>query len=418
MSKKKLYYVLGGFPVVSQSFLYNQISEVLATDRYEVQILVLNKKKGKVHPVYAQLNALVQYLPSGREQGSAGKAKLILTSFFSLLVRHPLLLLRAMNVSKYGREALNGSYLIRAAQFSRLHPDLYHGHFGTTAKIVADLKDMGAVSAPMICSFHGKDITVYPKLYGKDFYSRLFKTAERFTGNSRFIMGKMEENGCPPARIVKIPMCLNTGDFLYRDQVPPRDVFNILTVGRFVEKKGYEFSLRAVALFKKAGIPFTYHVVGEGPTMDPMIKLATELGIRENVVFEGALMQEQVKAFYNRAHVFLLPSVTAANGDTEGQGLVLQEAQAIGIPIIATLHNGFPDSVIDGVTGFLVPEKDPVALFEKLLLLAKDEGLAIMMGKAGRAFVEENFDAGKIGTALIAEYEKNLLSADKRGNPF
>jgi colanic acid/amylovoran biosynthesis glycosyltransferase len=129
-------------------------------------------------------------------------------------------------------------------------------------------------------------------------------------------------------------------------------------------------------------------------------------------------MQEQVKAFYNRAHVFLLPSVTAANGDTEGQGLVLQEAQAIGIPIIATLHNGFPDSVIDGVTGFLVPEKDPVALFEKLLLLAKDEGLAITMGKAGRAFVEENFDAGKIGTALIAEYEKTLLSADKRGNPF
>lgn len=409
MIKKKLYYVLGGFPVVSQSFLYNQISEVLATGRYEVQMIVLNRKKGQVHPVYAQLNDIAQYFPSGREQGKTGKAKLILTSFFSLLVKHPRLLFRALNVAKYGREAANGSYLIRAAQFSTLKPDLYHCHFGTTAKIIADLKDMGAISAPMICSFHGKDITVYPKLYGRDFYSRLFKTAERFTGNSRFIIGKMVENGCMPEQIVKIPMCLNTGDFLYREQVPPRTVFNILTVGRFVEKKGYEYALRAIALFKKSGIPFIYHVVGEGPTMEPMIQLATELGIRENVVFEGALMQEKVKEFYNRAHVFLLPSVTAANGDTEGQGLVLQEAQAIGIPVVATLHNGFPDSVIDGQTGFLVPERDPVALSEKLLLLAKDEALAIFMGKAGRAFVEENFDAGKIGSVLIAEYEKLLL---------
>jgi colanic acid/amylovoran biosynthesis glycosyltransferase len=408
MTKKKLYYVLGGFPVVSQSFLYNQISEVLATGRYEVQIIVLNKKKGQVHPVYAQLNNIAQFFPSGREQGKTGKAKLILTSFFSLLVKHPLLLFRALNVSKYGREAANGSYLIRAAQFSTLHADVCHCHFGTTAKIIADLKDMGAISAPMICSFHGKDITVYPKLYGKGFYARLFKTAERFTGNSRFIIGKMEENGCMPERIVKIPMCLNTGDFLYREQAPPRTVFNILTVGRFVEKKGYEYSMRAVALFKKAGIPFIYHVVGEGPTMESMIQLATELGIRENVVFEGALMQERVKEFYNRAHVFLLPSVTAVNGDTEGQGLVLQEAQAIGIPVVATLHNGFPDSVIDGQTGFLVPERDPVALSEKLLLLAKDEALATTMGKAGRAFVEENFNAGKIGSVLIAEYEKLL----------
>jgi colanic acid/amylovoran biosynthesis glycosyltransferase len=411
MIKKKLYYVLGGFPVVSQSFLYNQIAEVIATGHYEVQILVLNKKKGKVHPVYAHLNQVVQYLPSGREKGRIGKAKLILSSFFSLLVKHPSLFFRALNVSKYGREAANGSYLIRAAQFSTLRPDLYHCHFGTTAKIIADLKDMGAVSVPMICSFHGKDITVYPKLYGSAFYARLFKVAECFTGNSRFIIGKMQENGCPPSQIVKIPMCLNTGDFQYREQVPPRDVFNILTVGRFVEKKGYEFSLRAVALFKKAGIPFIYHVVGEGPTMEAMIQLATELGIRENVVFEGALMQERVKEFYNRAHVFLLPSVTAANGDTEGQGLVLQEAQAIGIPVVATLHNGFPDSVIDGVTGFLVPEKDPQALFEKLLLLAEDDFLALNMGKAGRAFVEKSFNARKVGGELIEAYEKLLSTS-------
>jgi colanic acid/amylovoran biosynthesis glycosyltransferase len=407
--KKKIYFVLGGFPVVSQSFLYNQIAQVIKEDRYDVEILVLNRKKGKVHPAYEYLNQKVRFLPSGRGEGISSKVKLIAKSFFSLLFKQPGLIVKALNVSRYGRDAANGSYLIRAAQFVDLHPDLYHCHFGTTAKIIANLKDMNVVTCKMITSFHGKDITVYPKQFGKEFYTILFKTSERFTGNSRFIINKMIDNGCPPQQVVKIPMCLNTDEFPFRETLPPREVFNILTVGRFVEKKGYEYSLRAVAMFKQNRIPFIYHIIGEGPTMAKMIELAEELGIVQNVIFHGAMMQDRVKEFYKQAHVFLLPSVTAANGDTEGQGLVLQEAQAIGIPVVATLHNGFPDSVIDGTTGFLVPEKDPKGLCEKLTLLAKDEQLAISIGKMGRAFVENNFDAAVIGAELSAEYEKLLV---------
>ena len=408
--KKKIYFVLGGFPVVSQSFLYNQISQVILEDRYEVAILVLNRKKGKVHPAYAHLNEKVQFLPSGRENGAVSKVKLIAKSYFKLLFKNPGMIFKAMNVSKYGRDAANGSYLIRAAQFLELQPDLYHCHFGTTARIVADLKDMGAVKCKMISSFHGKDITVYPKQFGKAFYKRLFQTSEMFTGNSRFIIGKMVDNGCPTDRVIKIPMCLNTGEFSMRAQVPPRTLFNILTVGRFVEKKGYEYALRAIALFKQHQIPFIYHIIGEGPTMDNMIKLAEELGIVNQVIFHGAMMQDRVKEFYNQAHVFMLPSVTAANGDTEGQGLVLQEAQSIGIPVLATLHNGFPDSVVEGSTGFLVPEKDPEGLCEKLVLLAKDEELARTMGERGRAFVEKNFDAAVIGAELSAAYQQLLTT--------
>jgi colanic acid/amylovoran biosynthesis glycosyltransferase len=407
--KKTIYFVLGGFPVVSQSFLYNQIDQVIKEDRYEVAILVLNRKKGKVHHAYEHLNPRVSFLPSGRGAGVGAKLKLIAQSFFSLLFRRPGLILKALNVSRYGRDAATGSYLIRAAQFSDIQPDLFHCHFGTTAKIVANLKDMGVVKCKMITSFHGKDITVYPKQFGKEFYTVLFKTSERFTGNSRFIINKMIENGCPPEQVVKIPMCLDTRQFTYRTVVPPREIFNILTVGRFVEKKGYEYSLKALALFKKNGIPFIYHIIGEGPTMAKMMALAEELDIMKNVVFHGAMMQDKVKEFYRQAHVFLLPSVTAANGDTEGQGLVLQEAQAIGIPVVATLHNGFPDSVIDGTTGFLVPEKDTEALCEKLTLLARDEQLAATMGKMGRTFVENNFDAAVIGAELSAEYEKLLV---------
>jgi colanic acid/amylovoran biosynthesis glycosyltransferase len=403
---KKVYFILGGFPVVSQSFIYNQITEVIKNKDLEVRILVLNKKKGKVHPEYDHLNRLVEYLPSGREKGLLSKLTLILKSFLFLAFSNPLLLLRSINFMKYGRDAANGHYLIRAAQFSRLQPDLYHCHFGTTGRLIADLKDMAAVKCRMITSFHGKDITVYPQQFGKNYYSRLFSTADMFTANSRFIMGKMQENGCPASRIVKIPMCLDMGKFAFRAAPPRGNTFKILTVGRLVEKKGYPFSLAAAALLKAAGVNFVYNIIGDGPLMDDMVKRSRELGIADRVVFHGAMMQDRVKEFYRDSHVFMLPSVTAPNGDTEGQGLVLQEAQAIGLPVLATLHNGFPDSIMDGRTGFLVPEKDAPALFEKLRQLADDEHLCHTMGRLGRQFVEKNFDAQQTGKQLIGLYDQ------------
>lgn len=203
-------------------------------------------------------------------------------------------------------------------------------------------------------------------------------------------------------------MCLNTNQFHFRTTPPENAAFTILTVGRFVEKKGHQYALRAVALLKEAGLTFKYHLIGEGPLLEDMKQLAAELGIMDSVVFHGAMMQNAVIDFYHQSDVFLLPSITAENGDTEGQGLVLQEAQAIGLPIVATLHNGFPDSVIDAKTGFLVPEKDFSGLYEKLLLLARNPELRSTMGRHGRTFVESNFDSSVIGKELSAIYTMML----------
>jgi len=408
--KKKLYYILGGYPVVSQSFLYNQITEVIKQGNYEVLIIVLNKKEGAVHPAYESLNNQVRYFESGREKGVLSKFPMAMKAIGKLLFKDPGLMFRAMNFFKYGRDAANGTYVILAEQFLKYQPDLIHCHFGTTARVIADLKDMKAVNCKLISSFHGKDITVYPKQYGNAYYTRLFKACEMFTGNSRFIINKMIATGCPAGQIVKIPMCLNTNQFHYRESPPAGETFRILTVGRFVEKKGYPYSLQAAALLKKAGVKFQYHLIGEGPLLNDMKALAKELNIENEVVFHGAMMQNEVIKHYQLADVFLLPSVTAANGDTEGQGLVLQEAQAIGLPIVATLHNGFPDSVIDGTTGYLVPEKDSNGLYEKLHLLAGNAELRAIMGRQGRAFVESHFDSKIIGKELTAVYEQMLLS--------
>jgi colanic acid/amylovoran biosynthesis glycosyltransferase len=98
--------------------------------------------------------------------------------------------------------------------------------------------------------------------------------------------------------------------------------------------------------------------------------------------------------------------VTATDGDKEGQGLVLQEAEAMGLPVLSTIHNGIPDGVLDGKSGFLVPEKDVSALAEKLRFLLKNPEKWLEMGQAGRAFVEENYEINKLNDQLVEIYSK------------
>jgi colanic acid/amylovoran biosynthesis glycosyltransferase len=120
------------------------------------------------------------------------------------------------------------------------------------------------------------------------------------------------------------------------------------------------------------------------------------------------MTQDEVRELYADSHIFILSSVTAANGDREGQGLVLQEAQAMGLPVLSTLHNGIPDGVLDGESGFLVPEKDADALAEKLTYLIENPENWPEMGLAGRKFVEERYDINKLNDRLVKIYEQIL----------
>ncbi|HPX48257.1 MAG TPA: glycosyltransferase, partial [Treponemataceae bacterium] len=122
----------------------------------------------------------------------------------------------------------------------------------------------------------------------------------------------------------------------------------------------------------------------------------------------GLCDAERVRELYGLAAVFVLPSVTASDGDMEGQGLVLQEAQYCGIPVVSTLHNGIPDGVRDGITGFLVPEKNPELLAEKIIYLFSNEEFAARMGVEGRSFVASRYGVSILSAEMKGWYEELL----------
>jgi len=135
--------------------------------------------------------------------------------------------------------------------------------------------------------------------------------------------------------------------------------------------------------------------MGDGIKRPQIEALIDKLGIKDNVFLLGfqpySVLMEEMK----NCHIFMLPSVTAADGDTEGQGTVFLQAQAVGVPVLSTFHNGIPEGVINGKTGYLVEERNSDALSEKLNLLLENPDSWEVMGKAGRENVEENFEVKK-----------------------
>ena len=184
----------------------------------------------------------------------------------------------------------------------------------------------------------------------------------------------------------------------------------ILTVARLVEKKGLEYSIRAVAkvVNKHPKREIEYKIAGEGFLRDELKALILELGMDDKIKLLGWCDQDEVRKLFSESHIFILSSVTAESGDQEGQGLVLQESQAVGMPVISTLHNGIPEGVQDGRSGFLVPERDVDALAEKLEYLILHPEVWPKMGRAGRKYVEEHYDIKKLNQQLVKIYEELL----------
>ena len=167
----------------------------------------------------------------------------------------------------------------------------------------------------------------------------------------------------------------------------------ILSVGRFVPKKGFAVLLRALDKVRQGGLNFRAYLIGGGELKQELQKLIAELNLRECVELKGQMSQAELHAYYRQAGVFALACEVQNDGDRDGIPNVLVEAMAMAIPVVSTAISGIPELVENGVNGLLVNEKDPAALAAALTTLLSDPEMAQRLGKAGRATVEDEFDS-------------------------
>jgi glycosyltransferase involved in cell wall biosynthesis len=199
--------------------------------------------------------------------------------------------------------------------------------------------------------------------------------------------------GAPPEKIHRIVYGVDAD--LFCDAKPAEAEAHFLAVGRFVEKKAPLLTLLAFARVRRACPRARLTMIGDGPLHGACLALAYGLRIDDAVAFPGVLDQEGVAEMMKTARAFVQHSLRAADGDSEGTPVAVLEAQAAGLPVVATQHAGIQDVVVEAQTGHLVPERDVEGMAEAMLALARDPARAAAMGQAGRQRVLDHFTRDK-----------------------
>jgi glycosyltransferase involved in cell wall biosynthesis len=177
------------------------------------------------------------------------------------------------------------------------------------------------------------------------------------------------------------------------------------SVARITEKKGLETVYRALAILRDRGIDCRHTLIGEGDDREKIQVLIKALDLGSRTRLCGTLTHQEVISHYAESDLFVLGCQIAGNGDRDGIPNVMAESMAMNLPVVATNVSGLPEFLEDGVTGRMVPPKDPVKLANAMEVLLMDEALRKRVTRAARKRVERDFDNKKLVRELARTYK-------------
>ncbi|MFX1466707.1 MAG: glycosyltransferase family 4 protein, partial [Promethearchaeota archaeon] len=173
----------------------------------------------------------------------------------------------------------------------------------------------------------------------------------------------------------------------------------ILSVGRLIKRKGYEYLLNAIPKVLRDFPESLFVIVGDGPERTHLTQLINKLEINDNVLFLGNVSNENLPEIYANSDLFILPSLH------EGLGIVYLEAMASGLPIITTNSGGMRDLINSGQTGMLIEPKNSDRIAESINVLLSDEKLARYLANNGRTLVERKYSWSQTAIKYMRVYE-------------
>ncbi len=412
----KIAFIVDRFPVLSETFIINQITGLI--DRgHEVHIYGKQTDENKLHPDVEKYKLIerTRYLPE-IPQNYLWRLFHVLYLFVKNFSQAPGVLLRSLNIFKYGKRAACLRLFYSSLPFLNAPKyDIIHCQFGRQAVCKfgpysyegVALRDIGAVKGKLITTFRGYDISWYVQEYGENVYDELFEKGDFFYANCEFFRRRAIELGCDANKIVVHGSGIDCSRFKFKARYPDRSgLIRIATTGRLTEKKGIEYAIRAVAEVAKVHPNIEFNIIGDGELKEHFVQIIHELNIGDKVDLKGWKNQKEIISILDESHIFVAPSVTASDGNQDAPVNTLKEAMAMGLPVIGTLHGGIPELVVDGISGFLVPERDEKAIAQKLIYLIQHPEIWQQMGLYGRQQVETQYDINKLNSELVEIYQQ------------
>lgn len=259
---------------------------------------------------------------------------------------------------------------------------------------------------PYINTIHGEEVHL-SKRYHLLFALRWLvnnssKTITNSTATRKFCL----EAGLDGEKIDVIPFGVDTDFFRPLNVYKDENIFQILSVGYLIERKGFEYLIRAIPMVLKEHENVRLTIVGSGPLESYLKALIYELGLSDYVEIIKNVSDEKLLTIYNSADLFVLPSIVDSQGNTEGLGVVLLEAMACGLPVIGSDVGGISDIIQDGETGILVPEKDVLRLSEMILNLIENN-LRQKLADSGYELVKYKFSWDNTAESHVNLYKVN-----------
>lgn len=390
----KICFLLKEYPCISQTFVSNQINELRGAGNV---IDIYSYKEGYSKN---QSDNKVRYFKTkpGYYSFIILTVQCLLKIFFSLnwaLLKECFQLICEKNY----RTLIDLFILYKhRAMFKDEKYDVALTHFGMNAYLLEAGKRFGFIDAKIIGGiYHGFDMSVTQLLeVNLPAYKRSFKGLDLILPISQLWKDKLISWGVHPDKLHIIRMGINIEEFSFHPKVIDfKRKVKILTVGRFVEKKGTEYLIRAMQKIDGAEL----NIIGDGIKSEQYKELVDTLALTNKVFFKGEMSSTEIYQHLRDSDVFCLPSVTAKNGDMEGIPVALMEAMASGTLVISTYHSGIPELIIDKQTGMLCEEKnidDIVIALKSLPALDLDNMLI-----NARRHIELEFDNKKITISLI-----------------
>lgn len=395
-------YFLQTFPSLSETFVLNEIVEL---DRRGVEVRIISLSRcdeGVVHKIALPLISRTTYMDDiGRKEKWRG--------LLHLLWRHPWRLLRTLAfVWRRRHDPVLVWYfkqsLALARRLERERMRRIHAHFACEASDCALLVSM-LTGLPFSLCVHAVDIYVRPRwLREKMDQAAFVMTVCQY--NKEYLLGY--HPSVPDERLHVIHLGIDGARFHPSESHVRREgeLLHIVSIARLIEKKGLIYLIEALGMLKREGLSFRATIAGDGPERHRLVREAREQGIEERVRLSGPVDTDGVRALLDETDLFVLPCVVAENGDRDATPTVLEEAMAMGVPVISTTVAGIPE-IIPSRAGILVPQRDATALAKAIRGIADlDDEARRAMGRSGRDHVLAHFSLEQQVEKLIALFAR------------
>ena len=397
--KAKILYLLHWFPALSETFILREILE-LQKHGEVVDVARLHPTTDKItHPEVEQFAGEI-FIPHDGFFHSLSAHFHWLTSFpeiyfpvlFAILskITHP----KTVTVSlRVFCKIIQIAYVLKDSDYKHIH-----AHFGTApatgAWILGKLLDI-----PFSFTLHAVGVFLPDKLLVRKVEDSKF-VAVISNFNINYLKKRFPDIDESKFRIVRCG--IHPDHFQFKGTGALKEPPVVLSVGRMVEKKGFRDLFHAVKLLDENGKKIQLVLIGGGDMFEELGKLASELGIGDHVKFTGPLPQNKVRDIMMESDLFVLAARVAENGDRDGIPVVLMESLALGIPTVSTEVSGIPELIVHFDTGLLVPEKNPKALADAMLLYLFEKDLRKRLPVTGRKLVEDQFNV-EINASILKD---------------